>query len=171
MRSEGSGVPSKLLSRSSNLLSRYRWGFIIGSKIENKPEVPGMRYHIKNHPVKGWVYEEASLKNVKNFEQLLARVVVAKVEDENNLVQILRTTTVVQDDPNWNCRTWVAGVLSNISKDGKAVGTSQLDWNKIEAQACDYVAKKTAAGRYEKALDLEVPKPTWDIIENKEIIS
>lgn len=143
----------------------------MGPKIEDKPEVPGMRYHVKNHPIHGWVYEEVALTNVRSTTTLLARVLIAKVEDEKRLVEIFRNTPVVQDNPNWRCRTWVAHALSRIMKDGNAVGTAQLDWGKIEALAREYVAEKTAAGRYLEVTTITQPKPTWDMLERKEVVA
>jgi hypothetical protein len=32
---------------------RYHWGFLIGPKVEEKQQAPGMRYHVKNHPISG----------------------------------------------------------------------------------------------------------------------
>jgi len=142
----------------------------VGPKIEKKAEVPGTRYHVKNRPMVGWGYEEMPLANVQSTNSLLARVVVAKVEDEARLIEILRSTPVVQNDPNWRCRSWVADVLHRLAADGKAVGTAQLDWSKIEALARDYIAQKTAAGRYSRANDMLLPKPTWDMLEDKETV-
>ncbi|GAB1311873.1 hypothetical protein MFIFM68171_02083 [Madurella fahalii] len=45
---------------------RYHWSFLIGPKVEDKPQVPGMRYHVKNHPIQGWVYEEVPLANAQS---------------------------------------------------------------------------------------------------------
>jgi len=64
------------------------------------------------------------LANVKNTNTLLARITIAKVENEQRLVEVFRNARVIQQDPNWRCRTWVVDVLSTIAKDGKAVGTS-----------------------------------------------
>lgn len=108
---------------------------------------------------------------MKTTVNLLARIIIAKVEDEKRLVEIFRGTPVVQNDPSWRCRTWLSGVLSSLEKDDKAVGTSQLDWAKIEVLAREYVAKKTRAGRYLKAEDALLPKPTWDMLEGKETIA
>ncbi|KAI0542836.1 hypothetical protein GGR58DRAFT_172379 [Xylaria digitata] len=155
---------------TNNEERRYHWGFLLGPKVEAKPQVPGMRYHVKNHPVHGWVYEETQVSNVKSTQNLLIRVMIAKVEDEKRLIEILRATPVVQGDPNWRCRTWVADALSRIAGDGKSVGTAQLDWSKIEVVARNYVAEKSAVGRYNDVDTLMMPKPTWDIIEGKEII-
>lgn len=129
-----------------------------------------MRYHVKNRPTTGWEYEEVALPNVRNTNSLLARILIAKIEDEGRLIEILRTTGVVQNDPEWRCRTWVATVLGRIAEDGKAVGTAELDWSSIEAKAREYVARKTAAGRYLTARDLEHPKPTWDMLQGKEVV-
>lgn len=129
-----------------------------------------MRYHVKNHPIHKWTYEEAPLANVKSTNNLLARIVIAKVEDQKRLVEILRSTPIVQNDPNWRCRTWVADALLRLAEDGRAVGTSVLEWEKIEAVAREYVARKTATGRYLGAADMAMPKPTWDMLEEKEVV-
>jgi hypothetical protein len=55
-------------------------------------------------------------------------------------------------------------------RDVKALGTSELNWQKIEATAREYVSEKTAGGRYQNLADMLKPKPTWDMLENKEII-
>ena len=61
--------------------------------------------------------------------------------------------------------------MEAIAKDGKAVGTSKLDWTEIEELGRRYVAEKTAAGRYNELARLEGPRPTWDILENKETVA
>jgi hypothetical protein len=33
------------------------------------------------------------------------------------------------------------------------------------------VAGKRASGRYEAGVDLRLPKPTWDLLEEREIVS
>lgn len=66
---------------------------------------------------------------------------------------------------------WVADVLSRIAEDGKAVGTSVLDWAKIEKVACDYVASKTTAGRYLDDRGIVLLKPTWDMLEEREVVA
>lgn len=95
---------------------------------------------------------------------------IAKIEDEDRIVEIIRNTPVVQNDPNWQCRTWVADVLSRTAQDGGAVGTAELDWAKIEPVAREYVANKTAAGRYLHREDMLLPKPTWDMLLGKEVV-
>ncbi|KAL6154774.1 hypothetical protein ACJBU6_06395 [Exserohilum turcicum] len=86
---------------------RYHWAFLIGPKVEKGKEVPGARYHVKNSPVGGCVYEEKDVLDVRLTNTLLGRILIAKVENEQRLVNILRNLPVVNGDPNWRCRTWV----------------------------------------------------------------
>ncbi|KAI0532519.1 hypothetical protein GGR58DRAFT_517658 [Xylaria digitata] len=154
---------------TNNEERRYHWGFLIGPKVEREDVVPGIRYHVKNSPL-GWTYEEVSLENIRNAINLLARILVAKIENEPRLIALLRRLPVTQGDPNWRCRTWIASALAEIEKDGKCVGTAELNWQKIEAFARQYVGGKTANGRYQSALDLLKAKPTWNMLENKESV-
>jgi hypothetical protein len=117
-----------------------------------------------------WEYEEIQLQNVQNTTTLLVRVMVGKIEDLTRLITILRRIPVVQNDPGWRCRTWCANALAAIAADGKAVGTSVLDWQQIEQAARWYTGQKTAEGRFATSVLLARPKPTWDLLANKEII-
>lgn len=125
---------------------------------------------MKNSPVSGWVYEEKTVSDIRATNTLLARIVIAKVEDEQRLVSLLRDLPIVNGDTNWRCRSWVGSALAEIAKDGKCVGTSRLDWGEIEAFARQYVAYKTAIGRYTKADDMVKPKPTYDLLQEKETV-
>ncbi|XPS94026.1 hypothetical protein M3J09_003352 [Ascochyta lentis] len=149
---------------------KYHWAFLVGPKAEKGADVPGARYHVKNHPITGWTYDEIAISNVRSTNTLLARIVIAKVENEQRLGAILRGIPIINGDPNWRCRSWVAQALVEIAKDGNCVGSSQLDWETIEAFARQYVAQKTTAGRYTKADDMLKPKPTYDLIEGKETV-
>ena len=81
------------------------------------------------------MYEEKSVSDVRSTNTLLARIVIAKVEDEQRLISLLRNLPIVNGDPNWRCRSWVGQALMAIAKEGKCVGTSELDWGVIEAFA------------------------------------
>ncbi|KAK1772794.1 hypothetical protein QBC33DRAFT_442485 [Phialemonium atrogriseum] len=155
---------------SNNKERKYHWGFLIGPKIENQDQVPGICCHVKNRPVGGWIYSEEQLPDVRCISNLLARILIAKIEDDKRLLNILRTIPIIQDDPSWRCRTWIKNALAEMGRDGMAVGTSKLDWQKIEVTARKYVEDKTAAGRYEREVDLAKPRPTWDMIGNRESV-
>lgn len=99
---------------------------------------------------------------------LLARVLVAKVEDERRLVSILRSVPIIQGDRNWRCRHWVIDAISALEVDGKAVGTSVLQWEKIQRAGVEFVAKKIAAGRYQGRVD--GPRPLFDLLRGEEVV-
>ncbi|KAK7177370.1 hypothetical protein DPSP01_014583 [Paraphaeosphaeria sporulosa] len=148
---------------------KYHWALLIGPKAESR-DAPGVRYHVKNQPISGWTYEEKSVSDVRATNTLLARIVIAKVQDEQRLIGLLRNLPIINGDPNWRCRTWIGQALAAIAKDGQCVGSSRLDWTAIETFAREYVAQKTAAGRYARAEDMLKPKPTYDLLEQREIV-
>ena len=164
--------------------------------------MPGKRYHVKNlpadrrqYPYGRWVFDEVDLANAQFSYNLLVRVLIGKIEDEKKLARIIKSVPVISNDVNWRCRTWCANVLEALAKDGKALGTAELDWAKIEAAARDYVRTKTAAGRYsreeaekrlkkrQQALQSQTqggssrpapppppePAPTYDLLARREI--
>jgi hypothetical protein len=61
--------------------------------------------------------------------------------------------------------------VGRLEKGGQVVGTVQLSWEKIERTARNYVAQKTAAGRYQQEDIIAKPRPMWDMLEEKEIVS
>ncbi|KAF2207314.1 hypothetical protein CERZMDRAFT_115308 [Cercospora zeae-maydis SCOH1-5] len=138
---------------------QYHWAFLVGPKVEKEDDVPGMRYHVKNTIVDGevrWVYEELDIRNVRMTNTLLARFAIAKVQDEKRLVEILRSIPVIQENPSWRCRTL-------------AVGTAVLDWQKIEPAARKFVEGKKAAGRHNDVNQMQQARPTFDLIQGREV--
>ena len=81
--------------------------------------------------------------DVRSAVNLLARILIAKVEDTDRLISILDHLPIIQDDPKWRCRSWIASALEAVAKDGKAVGTSELDWTKIEAVSYTHLTLPT----------------------------
>ncbi|EPE33706.1 hypothetical protein GLAREA_06719 [Glarea lozoyensis ATCC 20868] len=151
-------------------IHRYHLGFIIGPKNEAGDRVPGARYYVKNNFLKQWIYEEIPLNDVKQSTQLLARIMVAKIEDEARLVRIFETVPIMQNNPDWRCRTWVANAMAAIPQDGRVVGTSQLSWEEIERVGREFVGTKSQAGRYNDQASWNGPRPTLDLIQRREVI-
>lgn len=152
-------------------MPRYHWAFLIGPKAEKSVDTPGCRYHVKNLPITGWTYEEKTVNDVQSTNTLLARILIAKVENEQRLIQLLRNVPIVNSESNWRCRSWIAHALAEIEADGTCVGSSQLQWEIVEAFARQYIAQKTSVGRYARAEDMLRPKPTYDLIAGKEIVA
>ncbi|KAL1877372.1 hypothetical protein VTK73DRAFT_8667 [Phialemonium thermophilum] len=149
-------------------LSSYDWSFLIGPKDENKPHVPGMQLRIRK-VAQLWVLEELVVDDVRNTGSLAVRVLIAKIRDKSRLVQLIKDVHRVQDDDTWNTRSWIADVLNAMATTGGVVGRSVLNWPLVDARARQYVADKIAAGRYAGPQDPTAPRPTWDLIDDKEI--
>ncbi|GJN67470.1 hypothetical protein VFPFJ_00343 [Purpureocillium lilacinum] len=83
----------------------------------------------------------------------------------------------------FRCRTWVADVFERLHADSReqlevngrsgallSIGTAVSDWRDVEDTARLYAARKAAEGRFE-SVELSIrPKPTWDMLKNKEVI-
>lgn len=103
--------------------------------------------------------------------QLLIGLLVAKITDRDRLLQVLRNVPVVQNDPTWNCVVWVREALSALQKNGRAVDTSELDWQTVRDTTMAYCQKKKDAHRFDGKVKFDMTKPaTCDLLEKKETI-
>jgi hypothetical protein len=82
----------------------------------------------------------------------------------------IRGVELVQGNPEWRCRSWCKDVLEAVAADGRAMRTAVLDWARVEEVARWYVGIKTEEGRFANAGLFAKPKPTWNILEGKEMI-
>lgn len=132
-----------------------------------------MRYHTKNIPLGPqtmWEFEARSI-GLQATEMLLVRVLVAKVTNKQRIENILRDVPVVQGDDAWNCVVWVQKALEAIHDDGKAVGTSQLDWRTVRDVAMKYVKDKQDQRRFESGSGFDMTKPaTFDLLAGHEVV-
>ncbi|KAL8923767.1 MAG: hypothetical protein Q9208_004415 [Pyrenodesmia sp. 3 TL-2023] len=148
---------------------RYHWALLVGPKSDEEA-ARGTRYHAKN-PLDGkWTYEERDIFTARSI-MLLVRIVVGKVTSNDRLQAALRSVPIVQGDESWNCVAWVRQALEAVKADGKAVGTSQLEWETVRRAALDYVQGKKDAHRFDGLGDFDMSKTaTYDLLEGKEIV-
>lgn len=100
MKSKSTQAPFYLIP--PNLISkhRYLWGFLLRPKKETGAKVYSTSYRVKNDATFGWGYDqEMTLAHMKSSD-LLARIMIAKMQDEQRLIEILRNTTIGWGDPN-----------------------------------------------------------------------
>ncbi|KAI3397255.1 hypothetical protein diail_11054 [Diaporthe ilicicola] len=158
--------------------NRYHWALLVGPKVENGA-VRGQRHHVRDQMVGGWSYASNQVRDVRATVQLLARVAVAKIEDEARLVEIIQSVPVDPDDwhgrgaghePEWSCRIWLLAALRSIRAEASVLGTNVLsdveEPQRILDTAKGYVDAKIAAGRYDsQAME---PKPLLNLMTGKE---
>lgn len=102
---------------------------------------------------------------------LLVRIMIGKVEDKNRLTAILRNTPIKQGQPGWNCVWWVKEALERVKDDGKALGTSVLEWEKVKDGAMCFCQKKKDEHRFDGKGNFDMGRAaTYDLIEQKETI-
>jgi hypothetical protein len=102
--------------------------------------------------------------------RLLVRVMIGKVEDRKRLRTLLEAVPIPQDDPNWNCVSWIRDALELIARDGRCLGkASATDWKTVESFVTDYLNSKVSGGRFTEE-GLRPGVPTWDLAGNVELI-
>ena len=189
--SAGGGTHGSQLSCDS-----YHWALILGPKSPLRAEA-GTAFHIV-HSTSDFVntpffYEETDLaQSPHQSRNLLARIAIAKVFDEQRVQALLRalaadiktrkdsrasTDTSNVELASLSCLTWVKTAWETISTDSQRPLKSYFgpdDWEDIESRARKYVKRKRQQGRYNPNTEpgevtwnpAEVP--TWNYWENRE---
>ncbi|KAK4691534.1 hypothetical protein P7C71_g5487, partial [Lecanoromycetidae sp. Uapishka_2] len=152
----------------------YHWALIIGPKDESKNTERGTKYHAKNVPLGPaqtmWEFETRTIA-LGAVEMLLIRIVVGKVLDKHRAEEAMRRVPIVQGDADWNCIAWVQKALEALQKDGKAVGTSQLDWRTVKDAAMRYAQDKKDQHRFEVGSGFDTSKPAnFDLLTGREVV-
>ncbi|KAJ5600917.1 hypothetical protein N7450_001984 [Penicillium hetheringtonii] len=99
-----------------------------------------------------WTFEERDC-SLNATHMLLARVMVAKVEDGNRLAQILRTIPI------------------RLKADNIALGTNVIDWQIVRNEAMSYCQKKKDQHRFDGQGNFDTSKAsTYNLLERKETI-
>lgn len=102
---------------------------------------------------------------------ILVRVLVGKVANTERLCSVLRSTNVKGNQPGWNCVVWVEEALQGLKEDGKALGTSKIDWTSVRDTAMRYVEQKKQQHRFDGKKVFDMSKvATWDLLEGKETV-
>ena len=77
-------------------------------------------------------------------------------------MDIIRKAPIKPGEPGWNCVIWVKEALTALQADGKALGTSNVNWNAVRDAAMWYVEKKKAEHRFDGKGNYDSSKaPTW----------
>lgn len=118
-----------------------------------------------------WVFEELTV-SMLTTQMILVRVVLAKVENVEKLVQLLRQIPIRQGEEGWNCVYWVKEALAQVEKSKGVVGTSVLDWETLRDAALTYCQRKKDEHRFDGKGKYDTQRvATYDLIQKKETIA
>ncbi|KAF2007406.1 hypothetical protein P154DRAFT_420169 [Amniculicola lignicola CBS 123094] len=151
----------------------YHWALLVGPKDEVENGV-GMRYHAKERitgpNASAWLFEERET-TLSATSMLLVRVMIAKVENKDRFIYIIRNTPIRQGVEGWNCVGWVQEALQSLEADGKALGTGVTEWTKVRNAVMEYCQRKKDEHRFDGQGNYDMTKaPTYDLVERKERI-
>lgn len=154
-------------------MGRYHWVLLVGPKTKAEGG-QGMRYHAKERLKESggseWLFEERGTP-LAPTNMLLVRVIIGKVENNERLVSVLRTTPIRQGDPGWNCVGWVKGTLKRLKADGKALVSCVIDWDRVRNGAMTYCQRKKDEHRFDGERIFDMGKAaTYNLIEGKETV-
>jgi hypothetical protein len=115
----------QFLQAQLSSIYKYHWGLFIGPMNERGAQIPGMRYHVKTHPIHNWLYGAIPLANVRSTKISSAALLLPKSKTKRNrskssATRLLFATTLSS----------VAGLVTQI------------------------LSSKTAAARYLDAADM-----------------
>ena len=102
---------------------------------------------------------------------LLVRIMIAKVDDNGQFVNILRSTPIRQAQQDWNCVLWMKEALEKLHVETKALGTKVIEWEKVRDGAMTYCQRKRDEHRFDGEGKFDMNKvPTYDLVERKETV-
>lgn len=102
---------------------------------------------------------------------LLVRIMIGKIEKKDRFLSVLRKVPIRQEMPGWNCVIWVHEALEALHADGRSLGTSMIDWQRVRDMAMAYVQRKKDEHRFDGLGSFDTKKvPTYDMLKNKETI-
>ncbi|KAL2408356.1 hypothetical protein ABEF93_002042 [Exophiala dermatitidis] len=147
----------------------YHWSLVVAPPTASRKDVGSTRYHVAHagqHTASAssaltstsgggdkYLYEEQDIASTPAAQTGLVRITVAKVVDEARLRALLRDIPVPQhgdDDPTFNCLTWVREAFVKAIEDPKCVKSylHAEDWKAVETCARTYCKRKRDLGRF-----------------------
>lgn len=173
----------------------YHWAIILGPKSPLRTEA-GTAYHIvHSSPEFGnlpYLYEETDLKESPHLARnLLARIALAKVVDEDRVPVLLRSLAQSLNlqskslrgsvdsarESNLTCLSFAKAAWEALAEDGQRPLKSYFggdEWDGMEIRARKYVRRKRQQGRYSHNVETAdvtwnaAEVPTWNYWENRE---
>lgn len=165
---------------SQQACDSHHWALIIGPKSPLRSEA-GMVYHVVHNNSytanASHCYEETdSADNPHYSRNILARIALAKIVDEQRVIEILRSLAPVPDEKNtegsqvssesddmssfssMSCLSWVRSAWESLSGDCQKPLKSYFgpkEWDSMESRARKYIKRKRTQGRFQTNIEPE----------------
>lgn len=141
---------------------------------DEKDKTEGVRFHARESVTQErgyeWFFEERAV-TMMSTQMILVRVLLAKIENKDKLVQILRQIPIRQGQEGWNCVFWVKEALENLERSKGVVGTSVIEWESVRDAALSYCQRKKDQHRFDGKGDFDMSRvATFDLTQEKEIV-
>lgn len=170
---------------SQQTCDSHHWAFIIGPKSPLRTEA-GTVYHVV-HSGSDFVstplyYEETDLTDSPHHSRnVLARIALAKIVDEQRVIDILRSLAPTSrnfsasasqassdsdDLSSLSCLSWAKSAWESLSGDSQKPLKSYFgpgEWASIESRTRKYIKRKRVQGRYQA--NIEPALVTWNTDE------
>lgn len=117
-----------------------------------------------------WFFEERDVTLLAT-SMLLVRIMIGKIEKMDRLLSILRRVPIRQGQRGWNCVSWVREALETLDADGRALGSSVTEWQRVRDGAMWYVEKKKGEHRFDGKGNYNMKyAATYDLLVGKETV-
>jgi hypothetical protein len=149
----------------------YHWGIVSAPK--NGDFRRAVLYHVRNVIDGGvvvWKFERKPLQDGATTK-MLTGVIFAKIINKQQVEQILASVPMVQNDPNWTCRSWVNDAIAALEGSGAISGAPAGGFAPVEAEARTFTGEMVEQQRFTEngGPNDTRQRPLYDMLQGKQL--
>jgi hypothetical protein len=150
---------------------RFQWALVQGPKPEQRNSW-GYQFYTFPARIDGrgeMIYNEISQGFGKEPAPLV-RMVIGKIHDVPRLFCVMRSVRIARER-TWDGAAWVRDALNALQEDGRAMGTSVLEWDTVKHEVLNYLRYKDGQHRFDGRGNFDTSRPaTYDLLRRVEVI-
>ena len=143
----------------------YHWALQLGPDTDRQND-SSLLLHVRKS--QAWSYE-ARAGTIRAAVQMLIRLRIGRITDADQVRQIARAVPVRNDDPKWNCVSWIREALARLDAADGIVVDKQLNFEVILKAALEYMMQKESVNRFKQST-AHGKLPTWDVVHSVELV-
>ena len=153
----------------------FKWAFIVGPA-NQKPDSKCQKYwmaKVREFTGLTHVYgcKEGSLIDPRDEKDLLCRIVLAEVEDMENLHKVMylpRSPKTIMENVKWDSKCWVRGMLGKLMNEG-CLKRGLVAWDVVVGEGLKMAESRVRFNQKPYRHLPKVPETTWMIdLRNRE---